>query len=261
MSDTAILNREDLSLPTKPDTFDWVRKLFRPLTRPANSDAPTEVDAADNPFVLKRNKTVLVVDDDPVFVKATCARLKADGYEVLSAPDSSKAMELLRCHMPDVVVLDVNLPDDFTGLGWDGLKLVSWMNRLDAFKKIPVVMITSGDPSKYTRLSLKAGAAAFFHKQLEPAQLLALVENSLERKTPNPSVNPSPAPSKSNFPIQQVRSAERCSALRWESTFAEVSHQRWPPALVPQRLTLSPNACAIAALVNRHWSALFASLA
>ena len=188
MSDTAILTREDIPLPTKPDTFGWVRKLLRPQTKPAASDAQAKVDASENPFVLKRDKTVLVVDDDPVFVKATCSRLKADGYEVITAPDSSKAMELLRCQMPDVVVLDVNLPtDDFSGMGWDGLKLVSWMNRLDAFKKIPVVMITSGDPTKYTRLSLSAGAAAFFHKQMEPAQLLTLVENSLNRKETPPA--------------------------------------------------------------------------
>ena len=181
MSDTAILNREDVPFPTKPDTFGWVRNLLRPATKPAKP-AQTEAETSDNPFVRSREKTVLVVDDDPVFVKATSTRLKADGYEVITAPDSCKAMEVLRCKMPDVVVLDVNLPDDFSGMGWDGLKLVSWMNRLDAFKKIPVVMITSSDPVKYTRLSLNAGATAFFHKQMEPAQLLALVENSLARK-------------------------------------------------------------------------------
>ena len=185
MSDTAILNREDVPFPTKPDTFGWVRNLFRPAAKSAKAQTSTEV--SDNPFVQAREKTVLVVDDDPVFVKATCARLKTDGYEVITAADSCKAMEILRCKMPDVVVLDVNLPDDFSGMGWDGLKLVSWMNHLDAFKKIPVVMITASDPAKYTRLSLNAGATAFFHKQMEPSQLLTLIENSLARKKAPPA--------------------------------------------------------------------------
>jgi len=185
MSDTAILTRQDLLLPNKPDALGWVRNLLRPLANPRAESKTAE--ASDNPFVVKRDKTVLVVDDDPVFVKATCARLQADGYDVITAPDSCKAMEALRCKMPDLVVLDVNLPDDATGMSWDGLKLVAWLNRLDAFKRIPVVMVTASDPSKYTRLSLNAGATAFFHKRMEPAQLLTLVENSLARKSRKPA--------------------------------------------------------------------------
>lgn len=200
MSDTAILTRDDIPFPTKPDTFGWVRNLFRSKKA---ATTQTKDDAADNPFVLKRDKTILVVDDDPVFVKAMCARLHADGYDVITATDSCQAMEILRCKMPDLVVLDVNLPEDVTGMAWDGLKLVTWLSRMDAFKRIPVIMATAGDPSKYTRLSLNAGAAAFFHKKMEPAQLLALMENSLSRKNPKPpETSPKlPENSESSFQI------------------------------------------------------------
>jgi DNA-binding response OmpR family regulator len=204
MSDTAILIRGDLPFPTEPKTTGWVRNLLRPFAKTVAVDQHNETDISNNPIVLKRNKTVLVVDDDPVFVKATSARLQADGYDVITATDSCQATEALHCKMPDLVVLDVNLPDDATGMAWDGLKLVAWLSQMDAFKKIPVIMVTAGDAAKYTRLALNAGATAFFHKRMQPTRLLSLLENSLARKHVKPT-EPSPeaprATSDTNFQI------------------------------------------------------------
>ena len=173
----------------KPDAFGWVRKLFSSPPKTAEADSRSMVMPSNEPvaFAKHRGRMVLVVDDDPLFVKVTSSRLQANGYDVITATDSGQAMEALRCKMPDVVVLDVNLPDDVTGMGWDGLKLVAWLNRLETYKKIPVVIVTASDPSKYTRLALNAGATAFYHKQMEPAQLLTMVENCLARNNPNPA--------------------------------------------------------------------------
>ena len=73
---------------------------------------------------------------------------------------------------------------------WDGMRIVSWMKRFEDLKKIPVVMVTAGDPTKYTRLALRAGATAFFHKRMEPAHLLTMVSHTLTRKSrkPQPSL-------------------------------------------------------------------------
>lgn len=186
MSDTAILTRGDLPFSTEPKAPGWVRNLLRPFTKTVAVDQRNKTDASNNPIVLKRNKTVLVVDDDPVFVKAISGRLQADGYDVITAMDSCQATGALHSKLPDLVVLDVNLPDDATGMASDGLKLVAWLSRMDAFRKIPVIMVSAGDAAKYTRLALNAGATAFFHKRMQPTRLLSLLENSLARKVAKP---------------------------------------------------------------------------
>src|SRR2546423_14698506 len=73
-----------------------------------------------------RGKKVLVVDDDPLFQRIIARKLKANGYEVLSALDGSEALQALREDKPDAVLLDINLPPDISGMtiGWDGFGLM-----------------------------------------------------------------------------------------------------------------------------------------
>lgn len=175
-------------IKSKSDTFRWVRELFNPIVKPAkpaNTDAKSMAmpAAAPEPSVKRKDKTVLVVDDDPLFLKLTTARLQSAGYDVITANDGCEAIQAARRKKPDIVVLDVNLPQDVSGVPWDGMRLITWMKRFDDLKNIPVVMVTAaGDPSKYTRLALGAGALAFFHKKMDPAHLLAMVSHTLSRK-------------------------------------------------------------------------------
>jgi len=178
--------------PTKPktDTFRWVRNLFQlePIST-SNDDQNMAMPAAQTftPAAQRRDKTVLVVDDDPLFLKLTSTRLEADGYDVITAADGSEGIQAARRKKPDVVVLDVNLPQDVTGVPWDGMRLITWLKRFDNLKNIPVVMVTAGDPSKYTKLALSAGATAFFHKRMEPAHLLTMVSHTLARHCATPA--------------------------------------------------------------------------
>lgn len=177
--------------PTKTEsgTLRWVRNLFHLEPIPSRTDNKDMAMPADSsatqtaPAAKRRDKTVLVVDDDPLFLKLTSARLQADGYDVITAADGSEAIQAARRKKPNVVVLDVNLPQDVTGVPWDGMRLITWMKRFDNLKNIPVVMVTASDPSKYTRLAIGAGATAFFHKRMDPAHLLTLVNHTLARKS------------------------------------------------------------------------------
>lgn len=179
------------STNAKSDTFRWVRELFRPAEKPAATDTKSMVMPAVKPAkeVKRRDKTVLVVDDDPLFLKVTRARLESDGYDVFTAADGSEAIQAARRKKPNVVVLDVNLPQDVTGVPWDGMRLISWMRRFDDLRNIPVVMVTAGDPTKYTRLAIGAGATAFFHKKMDPAHLLTMVSHTLARKCGAPKTD------------------------------------------------------------------------
>lgn len=168
---------------TRTDTFRWVRNLFNPVVKPLETAAPpAEVASEPASNRDRRHQTILVVDDDPLFLKLTSSRLNSNGYDVLTAADGTEAIQAARRKKPNLVVLDVNLPQDVTGVPWDGMRLVSWMKRFEELRNIPVVMVTAGDPSKYTRLALNAGATAFFHKRMDPNHLLTMVSHTLSRK-------------------------------------------------------------------------------
>ncbi len=158
---------------------NWFTRFF---SKPA-----TELTGAAQPAQPARKTsdqqpTILVVDDDPLFLKLATSRLETEGYHVITAKDGSEAIEAVRKQKPSVVILDVNLPQDFGGVAWDGFRLIEWLLRFEHLKSIPVVMITSGDPSKTAREAIRAGARAFYHKRMDQAHLISMVKQCLGRR-------------------------------------------------------------------------------
>jgi CheY-like chemotaxis protein len=182
--------------PVKPGAgpIGWMRRLLgSPAASAANTDSKTAA-LAPSPSDSRQRLKILVVDDDPVFLKATAARLTAAGYRVITATDGSEAIHSARKQKPDLVVLDVNLPLDVSGVPWDGFRILAWLRRFDDLKGIPVVMVTGGDPQKCTRAAFGAGAKAFFHKRMDPCHLMTLVGHTLNRKAAPPApAAPAPA--------------------------------------------------------------------
>ncbi len=81
---------------------------------------------------------VLVVDDDPDFVKVTSKVLEKAGYEVISAPNGAKALQTMRQQRPDVVLLDIMMSYIL-----DGLDVSREMAEDPDLKNTPVIMVTS----------------------------------------------------------------------------------------------------------------------
>jgi CheY-like chemotaxis protein len=81
---------------------------------------------------------VLVVDDDPDFVKVTSKVLTKAGYEVVSAANGAKALQAMRQESPDVVLLDIMMSYIL-----DGLDVSREMAEDPELKDIPVIMVTS----------------------------------------------------------------------------------------------------------------------
>src|SRR4030042_953251 len=78
-------------------------------------------------------KKILVVDDDPVFVRLVKGVLAQKGYEVVTAGDGQEALQVMFAHKPDMVLLDVQMPR------MDGWQTCS---RIREVSDIPVVMLT-----------------------------------------------------------------------------------------------------------------------
>jgi DNA-binding response OmpR family regulator len=125
------------------------------------------------------NKKILVVDDDPVIQKAFAIKLKASNYEVITASEGSEAVNLARTQKPDVILLDINFPNDFSSVSWDGFRIMEWLKRIDTAAKTPIFVISGGDPDKYVARARELGAVAFFRKPVMHEQLVAAIERVL----------------------------------------------------------------------------------
>ena len=128
---------------------------------------------------MSNMKKILVVDDDQVVLKAFAIKLKANNYEVLTASDGSTAVNVVRTQKPDAILLDINFPDDFGSVAWDGFRIMEWLKRLDGAAKIPIFVISGGDPDKYVARARELGAVAFFRKPIMHDELIAALQRVL----------------------------------------------------------------------------------
>ena len=119
----------------------------------------------------KGGKTVLLVDDSPELLRLNQRILRSQGYRILTARSLWEAAAILEETVPEVMVLDVDLPDG------DG---IDFYRRLKA--SIPVVFLTARSEEEAAREGFQAGGCAFLTK---PYQLEELQEAVAETATPN----------------------------------------------------------------------------
>lgn len=119
-----------------------------------------------------RKHLILVVDDEPPIVRLVKAKLRVDGYEVLTAGRGDEALEVVKQESPDLVVLDVMMPD------MDGFET---LRRMRKFSNVPVVMLTArgGDMDKLK--GLQSGADDYITKPFNPDELEARIAAVLRR--------------------------------------------------------------------------------
>lgn len=115
---------------------------------------------------------VLVVDDDPGIVKVVRAYLEQDGFRVLVAHDGKKAMQIARHDKPDLVVLDLMLPEMD---GWDVCR------ALRKESDVPIVMLTARVEESDKLVGLELGADDYVTKPFSPRELVARVRSVLRR--------------------------------------------------------------------------------
>ena len=107
------------------------------------------------------SKCILVVDDELEFIELLRYRLQPCDYKIVTATNSTDALNQAWEHSPDVILTDLLLPD------LDGLTLCEILQRQEATRKIPIIMITALG-SDVTRYSAQiAGAVEFFTKPLD----------------------------------------------------------------------------------------------
>ena len=114
-------------------------------------------------------KKILVVDDDPTIVKLLEGVLKAKGFEVLTASDGLDAMVQVKKSNPDLIILDIMMPEI------NGYEVCSNLKFNDRYKEIPIIILTSRDQELDTRISQMMGID-YMHKPLKRDDLLTKIE-------------------------------------------------------------------------------------
>ncbi len=115
---------------------------------------------------------ILVVDDEPNIVALASLYLKGEGYEVVSAADGLKALQKVADEQPDLVVLDIMLPQMD---GWEVCRQL----RKDSM--IPIIMLTARTDDVDKIVGLELGADDYMVKPFNPRELVARVKAILRR--------------------------------------------------------------------------------
>lgn len=118
---------------------------------------------------------VLVIDDEPDAVELVAFNLKEAGFEVVTAGDGAEALKKARANLPDLILLDVMLPEV------DGLEVCKILRRDPATAGIPVIMLTAKAAEIDRILGLELGADDYITKPFSPRELVLRVKKMLQR--------------------------------------------------------------------------------
>jgi two-component system, OmpR family, response regulator ResD len=118
------------------------------------------------------DRTILIVDDEPIVRDVVARYLERDGYSILESADGDEARARIETKPPSLVVLDVMLP------GTDGLTLCRWIRERG---DIPVIMLTARGEEADRVVALDLGADDYVTKPFSPRELAARVRSVLRR--------------------------------------------------------------------------------
>ncbi|MEU6824583.1 response regulator transcription factor [Streptomyces atriruber] len=176
---------------------------------------------------------VLVVEDDVQLVRALVINLRARKYGVDAAPDGSTALRLTEARQPDVVILDLGLPD------MDGIEV---LKRLRGRTRAPVLVLTARRASEEKVVALDAGADDYITKPFGMNELLARLRAAVRRTEPVAVAQETAVVTTDGFTVDLVAKKVtrggrdvRLTPTEWQLLEILIRH---PGRLIPQRQLL-----------------------
>ena len=125
---------------------------------------------------MSRKKTIMVVEDENNICKFINALLKTNDYTVVTAPDGNTALTMIPSYVPDVILLDLGLPDI------DGLDIIKDIRK---WSNIPIIVVSAREHENDKIAALDAGADDYITKPFSGGELLARIRTSLRHKRMN----------------------------------------------------------------------------
>lgn len=119
---------------------------------------------------------VLAVDDDPVIQRLLQVNLEMEGFDVELASDGVEALERMRASTPDLVLLDVMMPE------LDGWAVCAQMKEDPALAEVPIIFLSARAQDTDVERGTGLGADAYITKPFDPIDLVALVQELIEER-------------------------------------------------------------------------------
>lgn len=141
----------------------------------ASSGSPEDAAAADDTDSRSRLQ-MLIVEDHEVNASMLNDFFESEGYSVIVALDGRSALEALNVAVPDVVLLDMVLPDI------NGLEVLYELRSRSRFRSLPVIAITANSVEGDRERTIEAGATAFVSKPVDIAELRSVVKAVLSKQ-------------------------------------------------------------------------------
>lgn len=122
---------------------------------------------------------IVIVEDEPDILDMLCYHLRRESFEVITAVTGDGGSELVRRHKPDLVLLDLMLPNK------DGIQVCRELKANNNTKHIPIIMVTAKGEESDIVLGLGLGADDYITKPFSPKELVARVHTVLRRQQPS----------------------------------------------------------------------------
>jgi two-component system cell cycle response regulator len=118
---------------------------------------------------------ILIVDDNADLLAILSSRFRSHGFETLEACDGTEALEMAQASNPDVVLLDVMMPE------LNGYQVCRKLKENPALAHIPIILLTAKDGEADKFWGSEVGASVYLTKPIDPAQVVSHVEALLKR--------------------------------------------------------------------------------
>ena len=119
---------------------------------------------------------ILIIEDDPITLEFLLNKLNAEGHEVLDASSGGKAREILSTSSPDVILLDLSLPDD------SGLDILSKIRGEPHTAKVPVIVFTGNANLTIADEARIRGANGYLVKPCPPEAIITQIEQVMDEQ-------------------------------------------------------------------------------
>jgi two-component system cell cycle response regulator DivK len=121
---------------------------------------------------------ILYIEDNPENRLLIRRILQAEGYQVFEAGDASEALHTLQDQRPDLILMDINLPE------MDGYALTSQIKSLPGMNNVPIIALTANVMKGDRERTLRAGCDGYIQKPVDVDSLPLLIETYLSTVTP-----------------------------------------------------------------------------
>jgi len=125
---------------------------------------------------MANNATILYIEDDPNNRILVRRILQAEGYTVLEAENAIQALTVLDAHLPDLIFMDINMPDI------DGYTLTTRLKSLTQLDSVPIIAMTANVMKGDRERSLEAGCDGYIQKPIDVDKLPEQINRFLNLK-------------------------------------------------------------------------------